>query len=67
MSKDEDKFGLTEEELIECIKVLRQWRTKMAKHPEVPDNTAILSLEQHFMNRLREIVTSAYFKEKGLA
>jgi hypothetical protein len=66
MSKAEEKFEFTEEEMIELVKLLKAWRKRLEKHPEVPDYTALLQVESHFMRRLTELVSKRYFKEKGL-
>jgi hypothetical protein len=62
----EDKYEFTEEELVELLQIVREWRKKLFKHPESSDHVALLQLEQHLVRRLEQIAIKRYFKEKGL-
>lgn len=64
--KVEDKYQFDEDELLEFLKTVRLWRSKLHKHPESPDHIAVLQLEQHLLKRLDEIAIKRYRKEKGI-
>lgn len=58
-------YELTEEELLETLNFLEQKR-KLLKHPESPDNVAVLHLEEHILRRLNEISWKRYREEKSI-
>ena len=61
-----DVYEYTEDQMIQYIKTLREWRKALFKHPESPDYVATKTLEDHFMRRLADLTTKRYYKEKGL-
>lgn len=64
--KKQDKIVFDEDELVQVIRTIKEWRMKLSAHPETPDHIALLNTETHFRRRLDEIVTKRYYKEKGL-